>query len=133
MGRFISHAHLGLSKNISEHRINLCERLGNTILWTAESLPRMVWNTLKLPQVATVALTSLALLTNSFFFYPIISWLKVKSFIHVLPLPPFWAVRLTSYIFTSALIVGYGLRAFGRFTNTELMQKFYYSESASAQ
>lgn len=128
-GHFISHAQLGLSHHIQPHQVNLFERLGDMILWSAEDLPQIILRQLKDVRVVTVALTAFALLANSFLFYPVKTWLKMKNFYHWLPLPPFWAVRFAGYIYTCALIMGYGLRAFGRFSNHELMKEFY-SDSA---
>lgn len=125
-GRFVDHANLGLSKEIRPHTTNLPEKLGNAILWTAEDLPGIVWKRIQEPRIVTVALTAFTLLGNSFLFYPIRTWANVKDFIHWLHLPPLWAVRAGTYFYTSSLIVGYGLRAFGRFSNTELMNQFYH-------
>lgn len=125
IGRFVDHAKLGLGKEIQDHSVNLPERLGNAILWTAEDLPGILLDAIKIPRVATVALTALGLLSNSFLFYPAKTWVHLKAFVHSLPLPSFGAVWFASYIYTSTLIVGYGLRTFGRFSNAELMKSFY--------
>ena len=128
-GRFVSHAHLGLARDIQPHRVNVSEIIGDVILWTAEDLPKIIWRSLLDARIVTVAFTALSLLANSFLFYPVKTLLKIKAFYHWLPLPPFWAVRFASYIYSCALIVGYGLRAFGRFSNSELMNEFYHPSS----
>jgi hypothetical protein len=126
-GRFVSHAQLGLSKEIQPHRHTIPEILGDAILWTWEDLPNIVWEKVKDARIVTIVMTALSLLANSFLFYPVRTWLKVKAFYHWLPLPPLWAVRFASYIYSCALITGYGLRAFGRFSNQRLMHEFYHS------
>jgi hypothetical protein len=128
-GRFISHAELGLSKHIQPHRVTVPELIGDMILWTVEDLPHLVWEKLSEARVVTVALTALSLLANSFLFYPMRTWINLKAFYHWLPLPPFWAVRFASYIATCAVIAGYGLRAYGRFSNHELMNSFYHPKA----
>lgn len=132
-GRFIDHAALGLHKEIQAHQTNLPERIGNSILWTVEELPEIVWKKIKEPRIITVFVTTLALLTNSFLFYPIKTWKTLKVVNQWLPLPPFWALRAGTYLYTSALIVGYGMRAFGRFSNPELMNQFYNNPANQAQ
>lgn len=123
---FVDHVHLGLSKNIQPHRANVTEKIGDAILWTVEDFPGIAWKAIKEARVVTVALTALALLANSFLFYPFKTLANLKAFYQWLPLPPLWAVRFSTYIFTCALILGYGLRAFGRFSNHELMNEFYH-------
>lgn len=81
-------------------------------------------------RVVTIATTAFALLANSFLFYPVKTFVKMKAFCHWLPMPPFWAVRFASYLSTCALIVAYGLRAYGRFSNHELMNQFYHNQKA---
>jgi hypothetical protein len=129
-GHFVSHAHLGLSKHIQPHRMTIPERIGNIILWTVEDMPGLLWDKIKDARVVTVAMTALALLANSFLFYPTKTWLNLKAFIRWIPKPPLWAIRFASYIFTCALIIGYGLRAYGRFSNHELMNEFYHPRAA---
>lgn len=126
LGRFVSHAAFGMSQNTLPHQANLIEKTGDALLWSIEELPRHVWNMIADPKVATVGLTTLGLLSNSFFFYPIATWNVMKTTLQRLPLPSLSACRFGSYIYTSSLILGYGLRAFGRFSNAELMHQFYH-------
>ena len=123
--RFISHAQLGICKETLPHEANLIEKLGDSLLWSFEELPQYVWEKISEPRVATVGLTSFALLSNSILFYPSATWACAKSFFNWIPLPSLSTIRLTSYLYTSSLILGYGLRAFGRFSNPALMNEFY--------
>ena len=129
-GHFVSHAHLGLAKNIQPHRRTIPEFLGDMILWTWEDLPRITWEKIKDARIVTIVMTALAFLGNSFLFYPTRTLLHLRNFVRWIPWPPLWAVRFASYIYTSALIMGYGLRAFGRFSNHELMNEFYHPHKA---
>jgi hypothetical protein len=131
--RFMDHAALGLSKEIQDHEENIAEKVGNAILWTAQELPDVVWKKIQEPRVVAVALTNLALLTNSFLFYPAKTLATLKNVITWLPLPPLWTLRAGTYLYTCSLILGYGLRSFGRFSNQELMAQFYQDRAPVQQ
>lgn len=117
----ISYADLGLSPTIQAHTKNRVEKTGDAILWTVEYLPGIVYDKLTEPKVVTVGLTTLALYSNSLAFYFSKTCGLTTQFIKWLPLPPLWTVRFGGYLFTSALIIGAALRAYGRFGNEELM------------
>jgi len=123
--RFWNHAQLGLSKNIQEHKRNWVERAGDTVVWNLEDMPFLVWEKMKDPRFVTVVLTKLALAADSFAFYPEKSWEATKTIYENLPLPPFWAVKFGCYLATCSLILGYSSRAYGRFSNKELMATAY--------
>lgn len=125
LGRFVSHAAFGMSKNTLPHQANLIEKTGDALLWSMEELPKHLWKIIADPRVATVGTTALGLLGNSFLFYPTGTWDMLKTAFQHLPLPSLSACRFGSYLYTSSLILGYGLRAFGRFSNAELMHQFY--------
>lgn len=123
--RFYNHACLGLQKNIQAPNRNLMERIGDAGLWPLENIPRMALDVFKEPRVVTVALTSLAMLADSYGFYPVETTVWVKAAWALLPSVPFWAVKFSSYICTVEIISSYGLRAEGRFTDKKLMDQFY--------
>lgn len=131
MVRFWNHAQLGLSKNIQEHKRNWVEKTGDAILWTVEDFPGIAWGKMKEPRVVTVALTQMALIANSFLFYPSQSWEVTKNVIHWLPLPSLATIRFGVYVSTCSLIIGASLRAYGRFSNQELMANFYAKAQAT--
>lgn len=135
--RFLSHAYLGVRPKVIftehyEHKANLVEKAGNGLLYAVGSLPRAVkWvgRQFQDPRVVTVALTTLALFAATISFYPAAAtaaltttFLAVKLLVTSIPL---WSVRLAGYILTCSTIVGYGLRAGGRFANEQLMKTFY--------
>lgn len=123
-GPFSSYAQLGLQKNIQEHDRNWIEQSGDAILWTVEELPFRIYEQLANPKVVTVALTTLSLYTNSLVFYFSKTVALTKQFYQWMPLPPLWAVRFAAYSFSSLLIIGAALRAYGRFSNEALMEHF---------
>ncbi len=123
--RFLNHAQLGLSPVCLPHRKNYIEGLGDLLLWPMEKLPELICEKMKEPRVITVALTALSWIANTFLFYPFDTWLKAKEFIHWLPLPTLPELRFPGYVATCVMIVGFGLRAFGRFSNANLMREFY--------
>lgn len=123
--RFWDHARLGLWPTIQEHKKNVCERIGDIGLWPAENVPRFIRDSLCDPKVITVAMTVLASLANSYAFYPEQTHEHVVAVIKLVENIPFWAVKFGTYICLSTSILACGARAFGRFTNPELMNQFY--------
>lgn len=132
--RFLDHASFAMAKNLGPDRKdpNIIEKMGNGILKVTGMIPKSIkyiGKSFKDPRVVTVALTALALLSASFGFYPTTTWLATKAaytFVaKLIAQIPFWAVKLSAYIATCSMIVGHGLRAEGRFTNSDLMKQFY--------
>ncbi len=119
-----THAQLGLMAKVGQYEENWVEWTGNKMLWTVEHLPRHIWNALTEPRIVTVAFASIALVADSFLFYPTQTWQHLKTAIRWLPLPSLSTLRLGCYLFTVFLIIGAALRALGRFSNTELMTSF---------
>lgn len=126
--RFIDHARLGLYRDIQPHEETVVERLGNAPLWTIEKLPNLILEQIRRPCAITVALTAIAQIANAYAFYPERTLQMAKWAVDKVPWPPAWALRFGCYLYTSSLILGYGLRAFGRFNNPELMKQFYNTE-----
>lgn len=132
--RFFNQAQFGLAKKLGDERpaANILEKAGNGVLYITGQVPRCVKKIVKSlqdPRVVTLLLTAVALTAVSFAFYPTASLLATKAaytFVAKLVVQiPVWAVRLSAYILTCSTIVGYSLRAQGRFCNTELMKQYY--------
>jgi hypothetical protein len=132
--RFLNHAHFGITRDLGDERAqpNAIEKAGNGILKITGMLPKSIkaiGKAFKDPRVVTVALTVIALLTTSFAFYPTTTYLASKAICTfaatLIKQIPFWAVRMSAYLMTCTAIVGFGLRAEGRFTNAPLMKQFY--------
>ena len=126
-----SHAQLGLTKIIQQHNENWIEWTGNKILWTMEDLPGILYRNLIGPRSITVALTTLAQFTNSYIFYPLQTMKYTREFINWIPVPSLAQIRFATYIFTSMMIIGAALRAYGRFSNVELMNNFLAQQPAA--
>lgn len=123
-GTFRSYLQLGLRKNIQPHDKNRIEKIGDTVLWLIEGFPRVVRNKLTEPKVLTVGITLFSLYINTLIFYFSKTMSLTLRFFRWFPVPPFWAVRFGAYSFTSLLIIGFALRAYGRFSNEPLMRQF---------
>ena len=131
--RIRDHVYLGLSKNIQPHEKNIIEKIGDAGLWPLENLPRITWNAVSDPRVITIAVTSLAMLTDSFGFYPEETTLYVKAAWALLPTIPYWAAKFGAYVLSIEVISSYGARAEGRFMNKGLMQQFYGNTPPAGQ
>lgn len=137
-----NHVILGLSSEIEDHEQkdkNFVEKAGDIGLWPLENFPRVVrWlcSQAKDPKVVTLALGILALIANSYLFYPLTTHLVLKaswSFtVSLIPQIPLWAAKFAAYIFSCQVIVSAVARAEGRFLNKELMDKFNQTNIVSA-
>lgn len=138
--RFRDHAKLGLASDLGEERplANLCEKAGDVIL-NVVSLPYRGIGVLAKkaqdPRVATIALTALALVASTFVFFPVTSFnatvIAAKFTFHLIAKIPFIYVKFAAYIATCSGILGLGLRAEGRFSNTQLMNQFYGTQNVN--
>lgn len=129
MIRFINHARLGLNREVQEHHSNLIEKMGNLGLWPLENLPRITRDVITDPRVVTLMMTASAMLADSYCFYPEDTSAFVKAAWALLPTIPFWAVKFAGYVSSIEVIGSYGMRAEGRFTNRELMDRFYRTDA----
>lgn len=130
--RFISHARLGLQRDIVEHEPNLLEKTGNLALWFVDNLPRKIWHGIKDPRVLTVAFTALALFADTYVFYSEHTKKFMKEVVKFFEKIPLEYVKLGAYIVSVETILGYSFRAQGRFMNKELMEAFYQNKSVEA-
>ncbi|MBA3721062.1 MAG: hypothetical protein H0W88_01505 [Parachlamydiaceae bacterium] len=131
--RISNHFVLGVKSEIGGHtnqNKNFIEKTGDFGLWIVEKFPGKVWTVMKDPKVVTLVVTALALVGDSFLFYPSMTMSTVKAALVLLPQIPLWAVRFSSYIFSLQLIISTALRAEGRFMNKELMNRFYNQPAA---
>lgn len=123
--RFYNHAVLGLKPTIQAHDKNWIEKIGDYGLTPVEKLPRKILNCVRDPRVITIALTSFALLADSYLFYDKQTVSCLKEAVALLPSIPLWTVKFAGYLTTVDIIASYGLRAGGRFSNPALMGQFY--------
>lgn len=121
---WVNHLKFTLKKDIGDHKMNWAEKLANIGLWGVEKLPTKIWNIAKNPKVIVVALTALALLANSFAFYPLMTLQVIKATIALIPQIPLWALKFSAYIASCGFIIFTAVRALGRLCNKDLMEKF---------
>jgi len=136
--RFISHYKLGTQSDLSEYykgdvQPNLIERIGDVGLWMLENIPRKVWQMATEPRVVTIALTAMTLFSITLAFYPVTTYLATYDVVvFVVTNTPFWAVKLAVYIALVETTIAKALRAYGRFSNQALMDKFYQPQQNTA-
>lgn len=130
--RVWDHLRLGFSKNIQEHKENILEKAGNAGLWPLENLPRITWDVAKDPRVITVAATALAIVADSYLFYPEETSATVLAACALIPTIPFWAAKFAIYVQSVGVIASYGARAEGRYINKALMNEFYGIEKKAS-
>ena len=76
--------------------------------------------------MAVATASALALLTVQFSFYPIVTAMAIKSsYLFLASVIPLWAVKFSAYLTVQTAILGVGTKALGRFTNKDLMHKWY--------
>ena len=129
---FFNHSKMALTSdpdkmiNNQGYTKNLLEKVGSFLSWHVVELPAKVYHALRDPRVVTVACTALAMLSVQFAFYPRITAMAAKAIVsYVAHRVPAWLVKASVYTFIQTAIAGLGTRALGRFSNSELMQKWY--------
>ncbi len=131
---FINHARFAFAKDpnvlLKEedrgYEKNRMEQAGDRFAWHVVELPKLICEAFENPKIVTVALTALALFSVQLTFYPIITAQAIKaSIIFASNYVPFWSVKMGAYLATQAAVLGFGMRALGRFSNDDLMAKWY--------
>lgn len=115
--RFISLAWEGVkSTPTKEHDANLCEKLGNGLLYVQENAPRQIKNLCTNPQAITTTIFVVAHLANSYAFYPQATTEVLEFVASVMPEISSEMVRFTGWSTISVTITGLCARAHGRLT-----------------
>jgi hypothetical protein len=127
LARFKSNLRFAFHKETAENRsdfpINRSEQIGNILSWFAYEFRFVFIRTLCDPRFITVCFTSIAMLITALLFYPSDTWnILFKSCIWVIEHINWNYVRFTLWVVCEATILGMGLRAFGRFSNRNLME-----------
>jgi hypothetical protein len=123
--RFYNHLKLGLWSGIHTYPPSFIEKVGNVGLWPIENVPSFFVNQMQNPKVLTIAFTALAMLTDSYLFYSAQTISKLRKVWSIITQIPFWAIKFAAYLSTCEIILSGGLRAYGRFSNSKLMNDFY--------
>jgi hypothetical protein len=127
---FINHARMAFTSDPEllsgkDYKQNRLERVGRLLICVTQ-LPKKAWHALHNPKVITVAFTALAMISVQFAFYPTASYLATKAIcMFIVQHIPAYAVKISVYVFTQINVLGFGIRAFGRFSNDELMNNWH--------
>lgn len=127
--RFIDHAKLALNSTIQKHEKNWAEKVGDIGLWPSENLPQKAWKLMKEPRWINFVFTTLALVGVTYAFYPQATIEAAKRLARAIPLPTVEQVKFGAYVTCIHHILSAAFRAEGRFSNTDLMNKFYKNET----
>ncbi len=125
--RFYTHYLLGTTKGLPhrDHTPGKIEKAGNFFLAPREEFLTALGRAIKNPKVITLALTFFSSFLNSLMFYRKETLQAMSALRKFVPFPTLGSAKLITYLFISSTILGYGLRAYGRFSDTELMRRFY--------
>lgn len=125
--RFRSHFQFALHKEELRVRheipMNRVEKFGDLLSWVVYDFRRMAARVLKDPRFLTILFTLLFMTLTSLLFYPSDTWRILERastwiFEHI----EWKYVRFGLWLVSEVTIVGLGLRAFGRFSNPQLMK-----------
>ena len=125
--RIRNHLHFAFHKESSNARenipVNRLEIIGNWLSWFVYDFRKVASRYLFDPRSITVVLTWIAMSFVALLFYPSTTWnLFVDSVTWVVDHINWQYVRFVLWLLSEITVMGLGLRAFGRFSNSELTQ-----------
>ena len=125
--RFRSHFQFALYKEDPRLRreipINRTEKLGDSLSWVVYDFRKIAGRILCDPRSITILFTLLFMVFSALIFYPSDTWRIVeKSCTWVIDHIEWKYVRFGLWLISEITIVGIGMRAFGRFSNPQLMK-----------
>lgn len=135
---FINHARMAFTSEPEKlsgkiYKPHLLEKIGGKLTWCVTQMPKKIWSALHNPKVITVALTVLAMTTVQFAFYHRITYIAIRTVcVFIVTRIPAHIAKLSIYAITQMNVLGFGIRAFGRFSNVELMNNWYTKEGHRA-
>ena len=129
--RFQNNLRFALRKEASELReelpLNQIEKIGDKLSWFAYDFKDFFVKSFADPRFLTLCFTFFAMILNAFLFYPSDTWHILSTTFEWIVNAINWSyVRFCLWLFSEVTIFGIGLRAFGRFSNRQLMK--YYQE-----
>lgn len=125
--RFQNNLRFALRKELLENRtfvpLNRAEQMGNLLSWFAYEFKAFIAKIVCDPRFVTVCFTLFSMVIAALLFYPTDTW-------HILSKVGGWGLghinwaycRFSLWILSEITILGVGLRAFGRFSNRQLME-----------
>lgn len=128
--RFRSNLRFALRKESYDARkdipLNRVEVVGNALSWVAYEFKDVCIKVFYDPRFITICFTILAMFFSTLLFYPSDTWRIFRSictwiFEHIN-----WIyVRFCLWVLCETIILGIGMRAFGRFTNQKLLAHYH--------
>lgn len=131
---FMNHARMAFTSDPQKlsgkiYKPHLLEKIGEKLSWCVTQMPKKIWSAMHNPKVITVALTILAMTTVQFAFYPKITYIAIRTIcVFIATRIPAHIAKLSVYVITQMNVLGFGIRALGRFSNEELMNNWYTKE-----
>lgn len=112
---------------VYNYQPNRLERVGRALRWGVGSVLDLLIREIKNP-ITIVALTALAMLAATIIFYPA-SVLSMAATVcpFVLKIQP-WMLKFALFILAESTVLGIGVRAYGRFQNQELLERWRRGE-----
>lgn len=134
--RFQNNLRFALHKEAAISRVqvppNKIEKMGDILSWFAYDFKEFILNILFDPRAITVCFTAVAMILASFLFYPSVTWDTLSTiFNRIIDWINWNYVRFSLWLISEITIFGVGMRAFGRFSNQELL-KHYHDRNAVA-
>lgn len=127
INRFQSHFQFALRREDSTIRqeipINHIEKLGNWLAWLVYDFRKMLVNILTDPRYITIFFTTFFMILTALVFYPSDTWRIIERIsLWIINHIEWKYVRFGLWFISETTILGLGMRAFGRFSNAQLMK-----------
>lgn len=128
--RFQNNLRFALCKEtaISREKLppNKIEKVGDVLSWVAYDFKEFVLDILFDPRVMTLFFTAVAMIFAALVFYPSHTWNTLStSFNWMMDRVNWNYVRFCLWLVSEITIFGVGMRAFGRFSNQELLKQYH--------
>jgi len=134
--RFRSNLRFALRKESVSDRegvpLNRIEMWGNYLSWFVYEFRKALVKLVCDPRFVTVLFTLVAMMLTSLIFYPSFTSASLFDFVSWTVGHINWKyVRFALWLLSEVTILGLGMRAFGRFSNQPLMNRYFPSQSLS--
>lgn len=106
--------------------LNQIEKTGDKLCWLVYDFKDFCVKTFYDPRVLTVGFTAFAMILAALVFYPSDTWHILATFFTWIIDHINWSyLRFCLWILCEITIFGFGVRAFGRFTNQQLLKHYH--------
>lgn len=112
--------------------LNQIEKIGDKLSWFAYEFKDFCLEIIFDPRFITVCFTAIAMILAALLFYPSDTWNVLSTTFNWFVENINWGyIRFCLWIICEVTIFGVGMRAFGRFSNRELL-KYYHDQDVVA-